>query len=95
MAHSGIMKRLKALVPLFIVAGVVALLVYQLVAEGQVECRVCVIFQGRRQCATASGPDLAKAREEAQRSACSLLTSGVSEAFACPQVSPEEVACTP
>lgn len=89
------MKRLKALVPLFIVAGVVALLIYQLVGEGQIECRVCVTFAGRRQCATASGPDRAKAREEAQRSACSLMTSGVSEAFACPQVAPDEVACQP
>jgi hypothetical protein len=83
----------KRLVPVFIALGVVGLLVYQLFAQAQIECRVCVTYKGMRKCATAAAPEKAQAAEEAQRSACSLLTSGVTEAFACPNAPPDEVVC--
>ena len=87
---AGIKKRL---VPILIALGLVALLVYQLTAAGGVECNVCVVFKERRQCATAKAATEAAAREEAHRSACSRISSGVTEAFACPNVAPEQVTC--
>ena len=83
----------KRLVPALIVLGLVALLVYQLIGEGEAECSVCVVFNDRRQCATAVGPTQALATEEAHRSACSRLANGVTEAFACPNVAPDAVTC--
>lgn len=83
----------KRLIPIAIALGLVGLLVYQLVGEGSVECRVCVNFEGRRHCAKAVGPTEADARREAQSTACSRLASGVTESFACPNVPPEEVSC--
>ncbi len=84
---------LKRFIPAFIALGLVGLLAYQLISQARVECRVCVEFKGARQCATAAAPEEAEATEEAHRSACSQMTSGVSEAFACPRVRPAEVDC--
>lgn len=84
---------LKRLVPVFIVLGLVGLLVYQLLGEGAHECRVCVTFMGQRRCGTAVGPGEKEARQEAHSTACSRMTRGVTEAFACPNVMPDEVIC--
>ncbi|HEY0708449.1 MAG TPA: hypothetical protein VGG33_16705 [Polyangia bacterium] len=83
----------KRLIPVLIALGLVALITYQLLGQGQTECKVCVVFKEQRRCATARGPDRAKASEEAHRSACSRMTAGVTEAFACPKVVPDEVVC--
>jgi hypothetical protein len=89
--HEGIKKRI---VPTVVVLGLIGLLIYQLVKQGSTECKVCVTFKERRQCATAVAASRAVAAEEAQRSACSLVASGVTEAFACPNVAPDDVTCS-
>ena len=83
----------KRLIPILIALGLAGLLTHQLFKEGEAECKVCVTFKGQRRCATAKGPDKDKAAEEAHRSACSRLTAGVTEAFACPKVQPDEEVC--
>ena len=54
-------------------------------------CRVCITFNGRRDCRTAS----AKTREGAQRAAvttaCAQLASGVSESSRCDNTPPDSV----
>jgi hypothetical protein len=84
---------LKRLAPALIALALAGLVVYQLISQAKIECRVCVTFDGRRNCATGVAPVQAEAREEAHRSACALLTSGVTEAFACPNTAPDEVSC--
>jgi hypothetical protein len=83
----------KALIGLVIVGGIAALVLWDLLSQGAVECSLCVNYKGRNQCAVARAPTEEKAREEAQRSACSQITSGVTEAFACPNVPPHAVEC--
>ena len=83
------------LIPLVLGLGLFALLVYQLMGEGAVQCNVCVTFNGLRRCATGVGPTEDAAREEAHRSACSRMTAGVTQADACPTVPPDEVTCRP
>jgi hypothetical protein len=82
----------RRLIPALIVLALIGLLIYQL-AQTTVECKVCVTWKNFRKCATAAAKDESAAREEAHRSACSLMASGVSEAFACPNVEPDEVKC--
>jgi len=82
----------RRLIPALIVLGLCGLLIYQL-TQTKVECKVCVTWKGFRKCATAAANQESAAREEAHRSACSLMASGVSEAFACPNVEPDEVQC--
>ena len=83
----------RRLVPAIIVLGLVALLIYQLLGEGQAECTVCVVFKGGRQCSTVVGPTKEVATEEAHRTACSQLAKGVTDSFACPNVAPVSTIC--
>jgi len=85
------MKR--AIVPLIIFVGLVVLLVLDLTTTSGFECRVCVTFEGRQKCAKAKSPEKQAAATEAQGSACSLLTSGVSQAVKCPRMHPDSVEC--
>jgi hypothetical protein len=84
----------KRIVPIVVVLGLIGLLLYQLIGQGQTECKVCVTFRGQRRCATAVAAARPAAQQEAQRSACSRLASGVTESFACPNVAPDEVTCS-
>lgn len=81
------------MLPALFFLGLAGLLVLELATKRGIECKVCVSFEGRRQCATARADDEDQARAEAQNSACSLLASGVSQAMKCPRVMPDEVVC--
>lgn len=85
------MKR--ALIPAGIVVLLAGILVLQLGTQGGVLCRVCVHYEGARQCAEARGETKAEAEDSAQSSACSLIAHGVSDAMACPNVRPDSVEC--
>lgn len=84
----------KWLIPLIVGLGLFGLLLYQLVGQGSMQCKVCVSFKGQRQCASGVGATREVASEEAHRSACSRMASGVTEAFACPNKEPDEVTCS-
>lgn len=85
------MKR--ALIPVIVFCGLAILLILDLTTKTGIECRVCVTFEGRQKCATARAEEKMAAVTEAQSSACSLLTSGVSQAVKCPRVEPDSVEC--
>ena len=85
------MKR--TLIPVIIVLGLAILLIVDLTTKTGIECRVCVTFEGRQKCAIARAEEKMAAETEAQSSACSLLTSGVSQAVKCPRVQPDTVVC--
>lgn len=83
----------KRIIPVVLALGLLAYAFYQVGAQSQVVCQVCVRFNNLRECATASGTKEEMARDEAQRSACSRMSSGVSDAVACPRVTPDTVSC--
>lgn len=85
----------KALIPAAIAIVLAAIAIKQLMSQGAYSCRVCVTFEGNRQCATAGGPSRDEAVREAQSSACSLIAHGVSKAMKCPHVAPDVVDCKP
>ncbi|MCG5053482.1 MAG: hypothetical protein KA712_11025 [Myxococcales bacterium] len=83
----------RAIVPAIIFAGLGTAVVLELSTKQGVECEVCISFQGRQKCAKARADEAEQAEREAQSSACSLLTSGVSEAVKCPRIRPDKVTC--
>jgi hypothetical protein len=84
---------LKRLIPVVLALALLGYAFYQVGAQSQVVCQVCVVFKERRECATASGTEEERARAEAQESACSRMTSGVGDAVACPHVPADTVSC--
>lgn len=70
-----------------------ALLLFNTLSAQKAECTVCVEFNGKRNCATASHANEADAKTSAQSTACGVLVSGMNESIACGRVEPLSVQC--
>ena len=86
------MKR-STLVTLAVIAVIIALFFYMSTARASEECRVCVEFQGRSNCATAAGRTVKEATETAHNTACGPVASGMNETIACGNREPVSVQC--
>ena len=80
-----------ALLGILFVLAFVGFVVYSTLSGGRVRCQVCITYQGRQACRTAS----ARTREEAQRTAtdnaCAQIASGVTESNQCQNTPPDSV----
>ncbi len=70
-----------------------ALLLFNTLSAQKVTCDVCVEFQGRRNCASASHENEKDAKRAAQNTACGPLTSGMDQSIACDNVVPISAQC--
>lgn len=70
-----------------------ALLLFNTLSAQKVECSVCVEFNGKRNCATASHENESDARQAAQTTACGTLANGMNESIACGRVEPVSAQC--
>jgi uncharacterized protein (UPF0333 family) len=86
------MKR-STTITLAVLALIIALFFYMSTAGANQECRVCMEFQGRSNCATAAGSTAAEATETAHRTACGPIANGMNETIACENRPPASVQC--
>jgi hypothetical protein len=70
-----------------------ALLLFNTLSAQKVACEVCVEFNGRQNCATASHENETEARRSAQTTACGTLASGMDQSIACDRVVPKSSQC--
>jgi hypothetical protein len=70
---------------------VVVLLIYTTVGHGRVRSEVCITFQGRTACRTASAATKEEALRAAVQNACALISSGVTDSIACQNTPPDSV----
>ena len=70
-----------------------ALLLFNTLSAQKVTCAVCVEYNGKRNCASASHENESGARESAQTTACGTLTNGMNDAIACGRVQPVSAQC--
>jgi hypothetical protein len=56
-------------------------------------CEVCMTFNGRTQCRTASGADRQTAVRTGQDNACAFLVLSKTDGFLCGQTKPTRVTC--
>ena len=75
------------------VLAVAALFFFMTTARAKVECRVCVEFRGRTNCATAVGATEQAARDGAQTTACGPIASGMDEQIGCGRTTPATAEC--
>ena len=71
----------------------VAALIYATLSEAQVECEVCMDFQGASVCRTASAADRDASVRGAVMTACAVLSGGVTQGLACDRTPPRSVRC--
>ncbi|MEO8028170.1 MAG: hypothetical protein ABI823_16925 [Bryobacteraceae bacterium] len=70
---------------------VLGVLVYSTMNLAKARVEVCVEFEGRRACRTASGQDESLAMRTAQSNACAQVASGVTDSLACEHNPPVSV----
>lgn len=70
-----------------------AVVVYMTAGQFAARCEVCVSYNGRHKCETARAADTADAQQQALSSACTQLTSGVTEIVQCTSSRPDSVRC--
>jgi hypothetical protein len=81
-----------------VVGGIFGLLlvgaiVYFSLGFNQQTFEVCMDFQGRTQCRTASGADQRTAVQTAKDNACAYIVHSKTEGFLCNQTPPARVTC--
>ena len=70
---------------------VVGFVLFSTFHQDRVRCRVCVTFNGRQDCRTASATNQQEAVRTAVSNACGQLASGVSETTRCESTQPDSV----
>ena len=75
---------------LFLLAVLGALVYSTLDLQGY-SCEVCITFNGRTNCAKASGTSREEAQRTATDTACAPITGGMSETIACSNTAPDSV----
>jgi hypothetical protein len=73
------------------VAAVIGFIVYSTFHQPRVRAQVCMSFNGRRDCRTASASTRQEALRAAVSNACAQLASGVTESIQCENTKPESV----
>jgi hypothetical protein len=73
------------------VAVVLGVIIYSSMNLAGHRVEVCIAFNGRTNCRTASGSSEEFARRTATTNACAALASGVTESIACEQTQPTRV----
>lgn len=86
------MKR-GTVVALVILALFAGLLLWSTLSSQRAECTVCVEFDGRRNCATASASDEQEAARSAQSTACGPVARGMDASIACSNRPPSTRQC--
>jgi len=88
------MKR-STLYSLAAVLAIAALFFFMTTARAKVECRVCMDYHGRQNCATAIAANEHGAREGAQSTACGPIASGMDQQIECGRIPPATAECHP
>lgn len=69
-------------------------LIYTTIDQTGLECRVCITYMGQTACETAAGADRAQVQMQATTTACTYMSSGVTESMRCTRTPPDSVVCT-
>ena len=75
------------------IAGFMGAIVWSTVQGAEVECEVCLVFDGQETCRLGRGPTETEALVAAQQSACGGNTDNMAEAIACLGRVPDRSAC--
>ena len=84
------MKKSVLLGILFLVAFL-GIVVYSTMGAGRIRCEVCITYQGRNACRTASARTRDLALRTATENACALISSGVTDSNQCHNTPPDSV----
>ena len=82
-----------AIITIAFTAVMFGIILYQTFGLRQVECEVCMEFEGRKKCLLVKGENEETAMQTAKDNACSFITNGRAEGFRCSATPPASVNC--
>jgi len=85
MKHTGIW------IVVAVVVAFVAMMITSFRGVSRYRVEVCMEFQGRSACRTASASSAEQARRTATDNACALIASGMSDSIACTNTTPAKI----
>lgn len=80
-----------AILSILFLLAFVGLVVYSTLDLNKVTCKVCMTFNGRTNCATASGTSAKEAQRTATDTACAPISGGMTESIQCSNTPPDSV----
>jgi cytochrome oxidase assembly protein ShyY1 len=89
--HSPMHRTKLILIIVLSFAAFVGLITWQMSSLRQNRVEVCMAFQGRQNCSTASGTTKEEALRTATDAACTLIAGGVTDTMACTRGNPLSV----
>jgi hypothetical protein len=87
------MRNSRLLAGIVITLAFFGLLTYLTLSAQAAECRVCVSYGGRDNCAVATAADKTEATRSAQTTACGTLAQGMNDKIACDNTPPRTKEC--
>lgn len=90
MADHKVTQKTGWLIGLFIV-GLLALVIYSATGLSAYRVEVCMAYDGRTACRSASGADKDTALRTASDNACAQISSGMTDSMACGRSTPTSV----
>jgi hypothetical protein len=81
----------KAIIAVVAIVGFFGILAMLTMGQKKHRVEVCMEFQGRQSCRTASGPTREQAQRTATDNACALIASGMTDSMACQATQPIKV----
>jgi hypothetical protein len=69
----------------------IGFVVYSTLNAGGIQCEVCITYQGRKACRTASARTRELALRAATDNACAIISSGVTDSNQCHNTPPDSV----
>ncbi|MCK6554141.1 hypothetical protein L6Q96_06090 [Candidatus Binatia bacterium] len=95
MAEPRRRRWLSTMTALGVLVPVAAFVIYSSFQIGEVECEVCIAFDGREVCRTVTGASEEEALRAAIDNACALLAGGVTDTIRCSRTRPVRAECRP
>ena len=92
-AVSALVMKPKPLIWIAIVVAFTAFLAWSTLSSQNAECNVCVEFNGKSNCATASHASEDEAARSAQTTACGPIAAGMNQTIACEATVPVSSHC--
>jgi len=87
------MHRHRKLLAIALVVAFVAFLAWSTLSAQKATCNICIVYNGVRNCASASNETIDEAAQAAQTTACGPLTHGMNDAVACQRRQPVSQEC--
>lgn len=81
----------KAIAIIVAILAVIGGLTYMTLSQASHRAEVCMVFQGKENCAAAAGSSRQQAARTATELACATISSGVTDSMACANTKPASI----